>query len=191
MTPIGKKVYKAEDGSIRYDGPAWADLSPEERTERIKECLAIEYCSPKRLAEILRNLTSRSRPNTTGVKKHIERYKIPYATVKLTPPRGVRLIGGLIVGQKIPSKDYEEHIRARAASGKAIVAAMSQDDSSEDYFEKLKKQKGFCVAIRSDGEYCGKETGDPNIPQCAGHRPDKFGKSKPDFRGKIWMRLKT
>jgi hypothetical protein len=195
-------VYRASDGSLRYEGPPWSELSDEDRTKRIKECNALEFCSAKRLAEILKAFTPLQRPNVKAIRLHIEKAGIVHPKLTSAPPAPTRMrplvtrLGAPTLG----GAELQAKIRKQTEHGKAVVAKADRESSpQESYWETLKRQAGFCVAITNakdisgnyTGEYCGEDTGSPDIPLCEGHRPDKLGRSKPDLRGRIWMKLTT
>lgn len=186
-----KTVYRAADGSLAYDGLAWSELSDDERTARINECYALEFCSIARIAKILKAFTPMGRPNLKVIQIHNEKFSIVYPKLVHRPP--TRMSSRRTVmsysGSKLSGEAQQAKIRTQTACGKAVVAKAAEGPSSESYWDTLKKQKGFCVAVRSDGEYCGEDTGSPDVHFCTGHRSDRHGRSKPDFRGRIWMKL--
>lgn len=186
-----KTVYRAADGSLVYNGPPWSELSDNERTARIKECYVIAYCTYKQIAEILKIFTPNSKGNADAISKHLKLHRVQHPKVDLKPPAptSARRNVTSYSGSKLSAGAQQAKIRTQTAYGKAVVAKAAEGPSSQSYWDTLKKQKGFCVAVRSDGEYCGEDTGSPDVHFCTGHRSDQHGRSKPDFRGRIWMKL--
>jgi len=194
-------VYRAADGSLAYDGLPWAELSDDERTARIKECYVLKYSTYEEIAATLRIFKPNGKGNAEAIRIHLTKFRIIHPKVVSQPPKptGARRNVMSYSGPKLSGDKLLERIRTQTESGKAFVAKEAEGSApGESYWEKLKKQKGFCVAITSlkdtsgnyTGEYCGEETGSPHVYSCKGHRPDTRGRNKPDLRGRIWMKLK-
>lgn len=190
-----KTVYRAADGSLAYDGLPWSELSDEDRTKRIAECYVLKYATYKSIAKILKVLTLEGEGNGDAIRSHLKRFRIePPKVVSKPPLTSSRRNATSFSGSKLSGDMQQERIRRQTEYGQAIVA---QEDKKPvphmSYWEKLKRQAGFCVAILGNGayrgEYCGEDTGNPDIHFCKGHRPDSRGRSKPDLRGRIWMNL--
>lgn len=173
-------VRRAADGSLEYDGPSWSELSDDERTARIKECYTLKYCTYEEIARAFRIFRPGGKGNGDVIRNHLAKFRVEHPKIAPKPPtpKSARRNAMSFSGPKLSGNKLLAKIREQKESGKAFVAKSDQESVPRaEYLDELRKQKGFCVALLANGDYCGEEC-EGNLCEKHKNRGRNLGKTK-------------